>query len=153
MEDRFYDYQHKLDIALVNRTQLLFVPILGSKIISDAAEIYDWPLVADEIGNRVLLYFRQMSERTLPLYAHNKKYWLMPKKVRSYKQFVEASLLLVLELDDTAFELTHWCPAPDRGFMPSDTFHNESISRSVSAKELGELILRHFDYTEKELHP
>ena len=146
MDNRLYDYRHKLDIALVNKTQVLFAPILGARIISEAAEIYDWPLTAEEIGDRAFLYFQQMAKCALPSYEPYKSYWLMPKKVRSYKQFVKAAFLISLELDKDVFKLIRWYPAQDRGFAPSG--YDDIILTSVSAKELGEFVLRQFNHIE-----
>ena len=147
MDERFYDRGQKLNVALVNKAQILFVPILGARIISDAAEIYDWPLTKEEIGERIFLYFRQMADEALPIYEPYKKYWLLPRKIRSYKQFVQATSLISLELDGDRIKLVRWYPdpVPSRGFEKLANEYDDIISATVSAKELGEFVFNHIE--------
>ncbi len=42
--------RHSLSVDLINKKQLLFVPVLQTKVISEAATIYDYPMDAEEIG-------------------------------------------------------------------------------------------------------
>ena len=41
---------YKLDVALVNKRQIQFIPVLWIYGISEAAAIYDYPMPPEEIG-------------------------------------------------------------------------------------------------------
>lgn len=53
-DDSLYDTtevcHHGLGVALINKKQILFVPVLQIKNMSEAAVIYDYPMDAEEIG-------------------------------------------------------------------------------------------------------
>lgn len=153
-DDSLYDITavccHRLSIALVNKKQILFVPVLKNKNISEAAVIYDYPMEAEEIGKVVFQFFEQMKQRNLTLHTPYQKYWLMPKGIRSYRKFVKAALLIDLTLYGDVYKLCRWFPAPDRGFEPERSDNDITISAFASAKELGEFILQQFDYIEKK---
>lgn len=153
-DDSLYDTpgycRHGLDVALVNKKQILFVPTLQSKMISEAAVIYDYPMDAEEIGRLVFKFFEQMRARNLTLHSPYKNYWLMPKGIKSFKKFVEAAFPVSLKWNGDVFDVCRWFPAPDRGFVPENSGNNITISNSVSARELGEFILQQFDYIEKK---
>ena len=74
----------------------------------------------------------------------------MPKGIRSFKKYVEATFCVDLTWDGDVFSVCHWVPASDRGFEPDLSSKDLAISNSVSAKELGEFILQQFDYIEKK---
>lgn len=61
MDDSLYDTsryrQHGLHVAVVNKTQILFVPCLQSHLISEAAAICDFPMDAEEIGQNIFFYW------------------------------------------------------------------------------------------------
>ena len=153
-DDSLYDIggvcRHGLSVGLINNRQILFVPVLKIKVISEAAAIYDYPMDAEEIGKLVFMFFEQMKLRNLTLHTPYKEYWLMPKGIRSFKKFVEATFLIDLDWDGDVFKVCRWFPAHDRGFEPEQTGNDITISTSVSAKELGEFILQQFDYIEKK---
>lgn len=142
--------RHGLSIDLVNKKQILFVPVLQIKCISEAAAIYDYPMEAEEIGRFVFRFFEQMKQRNLTLHTPCKKYWLMPRGIRSFKKYVEATFSVELSWDGDVFSVCRWLPAPDRGFEPEPSGEDLTISNSVSAKELGEFIQQQFDYIEKK---
>lgn len=142
--------RHGLSIGLVNKKQILFVPVLQIKCISEAAAIYDYPMDAEEIGRFVFQFFEQMKLRNLTLHTPYKNYWLMPKGIRSFKKYVEATFCVDLTWDGDVFSVCRWVPASDRGFEPDLSSKDLTISNSVSAKELGEFILQQFDYIEKK---
>lgn len=142
--------RHGLIIDLVNKKQILFVPVLKTKCISEAAAIYDYPMDAEEIGRFVFQFFEQMKLRNLTLHTPYKNYWLMPKGIRSFKKYVEATFSVDLTWDGDIFSVCRWVPAPDRGFEPDPSSKDLTISNSVSAKELGEFIQQQFDYIEKK---
>mgnify|MGYP002518880869 CR=1 FL=1 len=161
MDDFLYDtpglWRHGLQVALVNRRQILFVPVLRSHLISEAAVICDYPMCAEEIGGVIYHFFEQMKLRRLTLHNPYKKYWLMPKGVSSFKKYVEAALPVDLRRDGEIFRITRWFPAPDRGFGPEPSEINNNhcditISTSASAEELGAFVLQQFDYIEKKRH-
>lgn len=146
--------RHGLQVTLVNKKQILFVPVLQSHLISEAAAIYDFPMCAEEIGEIIYHFFEQMKFRCLTLHESYKSYWLMPKSIRSYKRYVEAAFPVDLTWDGDIFGITRWFPAPNRGFGPEDSNHRNDydaeISNSVSPTELGTFILQQFDYIEKK---
>ncbi len=143
---------HGLSVDLINKKQILFVPVLQIKMISEAAAIYDYPMDAEEIGRLVFKFFEQMKARNLTLHTPYKKYWLMPRGIRSFKKYVEAAFPVELKWDGDVFKVYRWFPAPDRGFEPEHSGNDITISTSISAKELGEFILQQFDYIEKKRH-
>ena len=53
-DDSLYDTtgfcRHGLSVDLINKKQILFVPVLKAKNISEAAVIYDYPMGVEEIG-------------------------------------------------------------------------------------------------------
>lgn len=153
-DDSLYDIigvcRHGLSVALIKKKQILFVPVLQFKNISEAAAIYDYPMGAEEIGRLVFQFFEQMKLRNLTLHIPYQKYWLMPNGIRSYKKYVEAAFLVGLIWDGDDFKVCRWFPANDRGFEPEHLSNDITINTSVSAKELGEFILLQFDYIEKK---
>lgn len=129
----------------------MFIPNLQGYIISEAAVICDYPMETEEIGKLVFQFFEQMKQRNLMLHTPYKKYWFMPKGIRSYKKYVEATAPITLEWNGDVFGALRWFPAPDRGFEPEGSGrYNATINTSVSAKDLGEFILQQFDYIEKK---
>ena len=52
--DSLYDTtgvcRHVLTVDLINKKQILFVPVLQTKVISETATIYDYPMDSEEIG-------------------------------------------------------------------------------------------------------
>ncbi len=70
--------RHGLSIDLVNKKQILFVPVLRIKCISEAAAIYDYPMDAEEIGRIVFRFFEQMKQRNLTLHTPLKNTGLCP---------------------------------------------------------------------------
>lgn len=74
--DSLYDttevYRHGLKVALINKKQILFIPVLQTKNISEAATIYDYPMGAEEIGRLVFKFFEQMKLRNLTLHTSYK---------------------------------------------------------------------------------
>lgn len=142
--------RHGLIVDLINKKQILFVPVLQIKVISEAAVIYDYPMDVEEIGRIVFKFFEQMKLRNLTLHEPYKNYWLMPKGIRSFKRYVKATFSVSLTWDGDAFQFYRWFPASDRGFEPESSSYDATISTSVSAKELGEFILQQFDYIEKK---
>lgn len=153
-DDSLYDTtgfcRHDLSVDLINKKQILFVPVLKAKNISEAAVIYDYPMGVEEIGGFIYKFFEQMKSRNLTLHEPYKNYWLMPKGIRSYKKFVEAAFSVDLRWDGDVFEVTRWFPARDRGFEPESSGYDTTINNSVSAKELGEFMIQQFDYIEKK---
>lgn len=153
-DDSLYDItgvcRHSLNIALVNKKQILFVPVLQIKVISEAAVIYDYPMGAEEIGGIIFRFFEQMKSRKLTLHTPYKNYWLMPKGIRSFKKYVESAFSVGLRQEGDVFGVTRWFPAHDRGFEPERTDREITIDTSVSAKELGEFMIQQFDYIEKK---
>ena len=151
--DSLYDTteicRHGLSVDLINKKQILFIPVLQIKMISEAATIYDYPMGAEEIGILVFKFFEQMKLRNLTLHTPYKNYWLMPKGIRSFKKYVEAAFPVELTRNEDVFQVCRWFPAPDRGFEPEHSQNDITISTSVSAKELGEFILQQFDYIER----
>ena len=149
-DDSLYDItgicRHGLSVGLTNQTQISFVPVLRMKNISEAAEMYDYPMDAEEIGRLIFKFFAQMEQRNLTLHSPYKNYWLMPKGIRSFKKYVASTLLVGLRWDGDVFQVCRWFPAQDRGFEPESSGNPITISTSVSAKELGEFLLRQFDY-------
>jgi len=141
---------HGLNVALINKRQILFVPVLQIKKISEAATIYDYPMDAEEIGKFVFKFFEQMKLRNLTLHSPYKKYWLMPKGIRSFKGFVKATYQVSLTWNADVFNVCRWFPSSDRGFEPECPYKDVMINTSVSAKELGEFILQQFDYIERK---
>ena len=152
--DSLYDTtggcRHSLSVDLINKKQILFVPDLQTKVISEAAVIYDYPMGAEEIGRIVFKFFEQMKLRNLTLHTPYKNYWLMPKGIRSFKGYVKATFSISLAWDGDVFEFYRWFPASDRGFEPESSSYDATISTSVSAKELGEFIIQQFDYIERK---
>lgn len=61
--------RHGLQVSLVNKRQFLFVPVLQSRLISEAAVILELPLRAEELSAIVLRFFAQMQQRVLPLHT------------------------------------------------------------------------------------
>ena len=55
-DDSLYDItgvcRHGLSVDLINKKQILFVPVLKIKNISGAAVIYDYPMDTAEIGKK-----------------------------------------------------------------------------------------------------
>ena len=150
LDDDLYDYDHALSVDLVNKKQILFIPILGCRMVSEAAVIFDYPMGAEEIGSLIFQFFEQMKQRNLTLHAPYKNFWFMPKGIRSFKKYVEAAFPVTLDCDGDAFGVIRWIPAPDRGFTAeSSGGYKVTISTSVSAKELGEFVLQQFDYIER----
>ena len=150
LDDYLYDDCHGLSVDLVNKRQIMFIPILGCRMISEAAVIFDYPIGAEEIGRLVFQFFEQMKQRSLTLQSPYKNYWLMPKGIRSFKKYVEAAFPVGLEWDGNVLGVNRWIPAPDRGFtLEGSGGYEATISTSVSAKELGEFILQQFDYIEQ----
>ena len=74
----------------------------------------------------------------------------MPKGIRSFKKYVEATFSVDLSWDGDVFSVCRWVPASDRGFEPDPSSKDLTVSSSVSAKELGEFIQQQFDYIEKK---
>ena len=152
--DSLYDTtgvcRHGLSVDLINKKQILFVPVLQTKVISEAATIYDYPMDAEEIGRFVFKFFEQMKMRNLTFHTPYKNYWLMPKGIRSFKKFVESAFSVDLTWEGDVFKVCRWFPAHDRGFEPEHSSNDITISTSVSEKELGEFILQQFDYIEKK---
>lgn len=146
--------RHSLQVVLVNKKQILFVPVLQSHIISEAAVICEFSMDAERIGELADRFFEQMRRRCLTLHEPYKNYWLMPKGIRSFKKYVEASCPIELTWDGAVFGITRWLPAPDRGFEPeavnTENGYHAEISNSASPAELGELLLRQFDEIEKK---
>ena len=95
---------------------------------------------AEEIGRFVFQFFEQMKLRNLTLHTPYKNYWLMPKGIRSFKKYVEATFSVDLRWDGDVFSVCRWVPAPDRGFEPNPSSKDLTISNFVSAKESGELL-------------
>ena len=91
LDDNLYDYDHALSVDLVNKKQILFIPILGCQMVSEAAVIFDYPMGAEDIGSLIFQFFEQMKQRNLTLHAPYKNYWFMPKGIRSFKKYVEAA--------------------------------------------------------------
>jgi len=154
LDDRLYDTsgvcRHGLSVDLVNKKQILFVPVLQIKVISEAAVIYDYPMDAEEIGGLIFQFFEQMKLRNLTLHTPYKNYWLMPKGIRSFRKYVEAAFPVELTRNGDLFLITRWFPAPDRGFEPERSGGDITISTSVPAKELGGFIQEQFDYIERK---
>lgn len=152
--DSLYDTtevcRHGMCVALVNKKQILFFPVLQTHKISEAATIYDYPMGAEEIGGLVFKYFEQMKMRNLTLHTPYEKCWLMPKGIRSFKKYVEATFQVSLTWNGDVFDVCRWFPASDRGFEPEHSSNDVTISTSVSAKELGEFIIQQFDYIERK---
>ena len=153
--DSLYDItgvcRHGLTVDLINKKQILFVPVLQTKVISEAATIYDYPMDVEEIGRIVLKYFEQMKLRNLALHTPYKNYWLMPKGIRSYKKFVESAFSVDLTLDGDVFKFFRWFPSSDhRYFEPEHSNNDITISTPVSAKRLGKFIIQQFDYIERK---
>lgn len=52
-DDSLYDTtevcHHRLSVALINKKQILFIPVLRIRNISEAAVIYNYPMEAEEI--------------------------------------------------------------------------------------------------------
>ncbi len=150
LDDYLYDDCHGLSVDLVNKRQIMFIPILGCRMISEATVIFDYPMGAEEIGRLVFQFFEQMKQRSLTFHSPYKNYWLMPKGIRSFKKYVEAAFPVGLEWDGNVLGVNRWIPAPDRGFTSEGSGGYEAtISTAVSAKELGEFILQQFDYIEQ----
>lgn len=154
LDDYLYDTsgfsRHGLSVDLVNKKQILFVPVLQGYMISQAAVICDYPMDAEEIGRLVFQFFAQMKRHDLTLHDPYKNYWFMPKGIRSFKRYVEVAFPVHLEWDGDILGIYRWIPAPDRGFTREGSGGYEvTIRTSVSAKELGEFILRQFDYIER----
>lgn len=159
MEDSLYDTpglcRHGLRVDLVNKKQILFFPALWGNLVSEAATIFDYPMDAEEIGRLVFQYFEQMKLRNLTIYAPYKDYWLMPKKIRSFKKYVEATFPVGLELNSDIFEVYRWFPAPNCRYFTGESLSggcDATIKSTVSASELGGFILQQFDYMEKKRH-
>ncbi|MCQ4864952.1 hypothetical protein [Pseudoflavonifractor phocaeensis] len=155
MDDYLYDTpgycHHGLNVDLVNKKQILFIPVLHSNMISEAAVIFDYPMGTEEIGRLIFQFFKQMKQRNLTLHSPYKNYWFMPKGIRSFKKYVEATFSVTLEWDGDIFGVYRWFPAPDRGFtVEGPGSYNVTINNSVAAKELGEFILQQFDYIERK---
>ena len=150
LDDYLYDDCHGLSVDLVNKRQIMFIPILGCHMISEATVIFDYPMGTEEIGRLIFKFFEQMKQRNLTLHFPYKNYWLMPKGIRSFKKYVEAAFPVSLEWDGNVLGGNRWIPAPDRGFISEGPGgHEVTISTSISAKELGEFILQQFDYIER----
>ena len=142
---------HGLSVAMVNKKQILFIPVLQIHAISEAAAIYDYPMDAEEIGRLVFGFFEQMKRRNLTVHTPYKKYWLMPKGIRSFKKYVQAAIQVNLKLDGDVFKAYRCFPAHGfRGFVTEDSGNDTTISATVSEKELGDFILRQFDCIEKK---
>ena len=155
--DSLYDTtgvcRHGLSVDLINKKQILFVPVLQTKVISEAATIYDYPMDAEEIGRFVFKFFEQMKMRNLTFHTPYKNYWLMPRGIRSFKKYVEATFSVSLTWYGDVIKVCRWFPAHDRGFEPEYSCNDIAISASVSAKELGEFILQQFNYIEEKRKP
>ena len=153
LDDHLYDTEglcrHGLHVHLVNKKQILFIPTLQGYMLSEATVMFDYPMDAEKIGIMVFQFFEQMKQRNLTLYSPYKKHWLMPKGVRSYKKYVEATFAISLQCDEDIFGVIRWFPACDRGFEKERSdMYDTTINTAVSAKELGEFILQQFQYIE-----
>ncbi len=76
----------------------------------------------------------------------------MPKGIRSYKKYVEATFMISLVWDGDILKVVRWYPAKDRGFDggPSgDRDYNTSFPAYASNEELGTFILQQFAFIEK----
>ena len=143
---------YKLDVALVNKRQIQFIPVLWIYGISEAAAIYDYPMPPEEIGRLAYYFFERIQARNLPCHDPFKKYWLVPKGIRSYKKYVEATFMISLVWDGDILKVVRWYPAKGRGFDggPSgDRDYNASFPAYASNEELGTFILQQFAFIEK----
>ena len=141
-----------LEVALVNKRQIQFIPVLQSYCISEAAAIYDYPMPPEAIGRLAYHFFERMRARDLPCHDPFKKHWLAPKGIRSYKKYVEATFLVSLVWDGDILKVLRWYPAKDRGFSgdPSrDGDYDTSFPALASNEELGTFILQQFAFIEK----
>ena len=89
--DSLYDTtgvcRHGLGVDLINKKQILFVPVLQTKVISEAATIYDYPMDAEEIGRFVFKFFEQMKlrQRCQRSIRHTKTTGLCPRGLEASK--------------------------------------------------------------------
>ena len=146
-----YEQDHALHIFLIRDRQIQFVPVLGCIMHSNAAEIYDYPVPAAFVGEKVKELFLRMDQRNLEFREEYKDYWLAPKGIRSWKKFEENALSIFIHCVDGKLHLFCCYPAAPRGFDSESQTPNVVFDRDVPAEELGNCILEQFAYIKE--HP
>ena len=146
-----YEEKHSLHVFLVQERLIQFVPILGCYIQSGAAEIYDYPVPAAFVGEKVKELFLRMDQRNLEFREVYKDYWLVPKGIRSQKSFIANSQDIVIHCIGKELQLYRFYPYIPRGTAPESETPNVIFDRDVPAEELGNCILEQFAYMKE--HP
>ena len=75
-----------------------------------------------------------------------KNFWLLPKGITSWKKFEKSALTLLLLHINGNIELYRNYLSPDGGFVQESDNPNLVLIRTISSKELGEIILSQFEY-------
>ena len=146
MSEDIYSAEQGVNIHIVNEKQILLVPLLGCRFRSDAAKIYDYPIDASFLGEQVADYFDQMDRHELMFAEKYKNFWLLPKGITSWKKFEKSALTLLLLHINGNIELYRNYLSSDGGFVQESDNPNLVLIRTISSKELGEIILSQFEY-------
>ena len=146
-----YEQDHALHIFLIRDCQIQFVPVLGCIMHSNAAEIYDYPVPAAFVGEKVKELFLRMDQRNLEFREVYKDYWLVPKGIRSQKSFIANSQNIAIHCEGNELQLYRFYPYFPRGTASEFQTPNVIFNRDVSPEELGNCILEQFAYIKE--HP
>lgn len=151
MNDDIFSHDPRVHVYVSNLRQIMVVPFYDEYGLSMLAKIYDYPIEAKAIGTHVSDALLYLLNNPIEQQGNQKKYWLLPRGVKSWNKFQDCSMLVTICIDEESYFLNRHYTVPRRGFYPESTQPDLTLPRIISDEELGRAILAQFDHIQN--HP